>query len=179
MSTELLYTALTRARKHCTLFVEGDVSTLLSARRPENVQTGLVNSSLFDGFFHAVPEELINRKGWYDEGRVHQALSGVMVRSKSELVIANLLHERDIAFAYEVLLRADDGTMYLPDFTITCQGETWFWEHWGLMSSDNYQHHRERKIAWYDKHYPGQLIQTFEGPNFSQEVARYIEEKLS
>ncbi len=179
LSSELLYTALTRARQHCTLLVESDVSTLLSARRPENAQTNLINSSLFDGHFRAVPDELINRKGWYEEGRIHEALSGDMVRSKSELVIANLLHERDVPFAYEALLRAGDGTMYLPDFTITWQGETWFWEHWGMMSSDAYQRHRERKAAWYDKHFPGRLIETFEGPQLSQEVARKIEEKLA
>ena len=179
LSPELLYTALTRARQHCTLLVQGDVTTLLSARRPENAQTGLINSSLFDGFFRAVPEELINRKGWYEEGRVQEALSGDMVRSKSELVIANLLYERDVPFAYEILLRAPDGTMYLPDFAITWQGETWYWEHWGMMSSDAYQEHRERKIAWYDKHFPGRLIETFEGPQLSQHVAHHIDEKFS
>ena len=80
LSSELLYTALTRARQHCTLLVQGDVSTLLSARRPENAQTSLINSSLFDGFFRAVPDELVNRKGWYEEGCIHEALSGKMVR---------------------------------------------------------------------------------------------------
>ena len=176
-SSELLYTALTRARQHCTLFVEGDVSTLLSARRPENAQTGLVNSSLFG--FHAVPDELINREDWYEEGRIHEALSGDMVRSKSELVIANLLHERNIPFSYEVLLRAPDGTIYLPDFTITWLGETWFWEHWGMMASEAYREHRERKIAWYKEHFPGRLIETFEGPQLSQQAATHIDEKLS
>ena len=179
LSSELIYTALTRARQHCTLLVQGDVSTLLSARRPENTQTGLINSSLFDGFFRAIPDELISRKDWYEEGRIHEALSGDMVRSKSELVIATLLHERDIPFAYEVLLRAPDGTMYLPDFTIIWQGETWFWEHWGMMSSDAYQEHRERKIAWYGKHFPGRLIETFEGPQLSLQAVQHIEEKLS
>lgn len=179
LSSELLYTALTRARQHCTLLVQGDVSTLLSARRPENAQTSLINSSLFDGFFRAVPDELINRKGWYEEGRIHEALSGDMVRSKSELVIANLLHERDIPFAYEVLLRSPDGTMFLPDFTITWQGETWFWEHWGMMSSEAYQEHRERKISWYDKHFPGRLVETFEGPQMSQQAAAHIDDLFS
>lgn len=174
LSSELLYTALTRARQHCTLLVQGDVSTLLSARRPENAQTGLINSSLFDGFFRAVPDELINRKGWYEEGRIHEALSGDMVRSKSELVIGNLLHERGIPFSYEVLLRAPDGTMYLPDFTINWRGETWYWEHWGMMSADSYQEHRARKIVWYDKHFPGRLIETFEGPQLSQDAAGNI-----
>ncbi|MBW7850623.1 MAG: AAA family ATPase [Rhodospirillales bacterium] len=179
LSSELLYTALTRARQHCTLLVQGDVSTLLSARRPENAQTGLINSSLFDGFFRAVQDELINRKGWYEEGRIHEALSGDMVRAKSELVIANLLHERDVPFSYEVLLRAPDGTMYLPDFTISWQGETWFWEHWGMMSVASYQEHRSRKVGWYDKHFPGRLIETFEDPQLSQQVAQNIASRFS
>ena len=178
LSSELLYTALTRARQHCTLLVEGDISTLLSARRPENSQTTLINSSLFDGYFRAVSDELINRKGWYEEGRVHEALSGDMVRSKSELVIANLLHQRDIPFDYEVLLKAGDGTMYLPDFTITWQGETWFWEHWGVMSSDSYREHRERKTAWYNLHFPNRLIETFEGPQFSSEAVQHIDKRF-
>ncbi|MGY0834219.1 AAA family ATPase [Azospirillum argentinense] len=179
LSAELLYTALTRARQHCTLLVEGDVATLLSARRPENVQANLINSSLFDGFFRAVPDELINRKGWYEEGKVHQALSGDLVRSKSELVIANLLHEREIPFTYEVLLRAPDGTMYLPDFTITWQGETWFWEHWGMMQSESYQEARQRKVAWYEKHFPGRLLETFEAPDLSRQAAEIVEKGFS
>jgi hypothetical protein len=128
--------------------------------------------------FHAVPDELISRKGWYEEGLIHEALSGDMVRSKSELVIANLLHERDIPFSYETLLRAPDGTMYLPDFTITWQGETWFWEHWGMMSA-KYHDHRQRKIAWYERNFPGQLIETFEGLHLSQEAAKLIADRFS
>jgi len=182
LSSELLYTALTRARKHCTLLVQGDVSTLLSARRPENTQTGLINSSLFDGFFRAVSDKLINRKDWYQEGLTHyqedlirKALNNDMVRSKSELVIADLLYERDIPFSYEVLLRAPDGTMYLPDFTINWQGETFYWEHWG-MSSDDYKRHRSRKVDWYNKNFPGRLVETFEGPRLSQDAAKIIDE---
>ena len=94
-------------------------------------------------------------------------------------MIANLLHEHDVPFAYEVLLRAPDGAMYLPDFTISWQGETWFWEHWGLMSSDSYQEHRERKIAWYDKNFPGRLIETFEGPRLSRDAADNISRHFS
>lgn len=173
LSSELLYTALTRATRHCTLFIQDDVSTLLSARRPENAQTGLINSSLFD-FFRSVPDELIRRKDWYEEGRIHQALTGDMVRSKSELVIANLLHDRNIPFEYETLLRAPDGTMYLPDFTVTWNGEQWFWEHWGMLSSEPYREHRARKVAWYKKHFPGRLLETFEGKTLSRDAEDLI-----
>jgi len=175
LSSELIYTALTRATNHCTLFIQGDVSTILSARRPENAQTGLINSSLFDGFFRAVPDELIRRKDWYEEGKIHEALTGDMVRSKSELIIANLLHDRNIPFEYETLLKAPDGTMYLPDFTVIWNGETWYWEHWGMMSSDDYKQHRERKIAWYNKHFPGQLLETFEEKTLSQKAVDLID----
>lgn len=174
LSAELLYTALTRARQHCTLLVQGDISTLLSARRPENVQSHQINSSLFEGFFRAVPDELISRKGWYEEGKIHHTLSGDMVRSKSELVIANLLHDRDIPFTYEMLLRAPDGTMYLPDFTITVNGETWFWEHWGRQDVDAYREARERKLAWYNKHFHGRLLETFEGSDLSHQITKII-----
>jgi len=34
-------------------------------------------------------------------GKIHEALSGDMLRSISEVIIANLLHERDIPFRYE------------------------------------------------------------------------------
>jgi exodeoxyribonuclease V alpha subunit len=175
LSSELLYTALTRATEHCTLLIQGDVSTLLSARRPENAQIGLINSSLFDGFFRSVPDELVRRADWYAEGKIHEALSGEMVRSKSELVIANLLHDRKIPFQYEVLVRAGDGTMYLPDFVINWNGVTWFWEHWGMMTSETYQKHRKEKVAWYEKHFRGRLLETFEGRSLSQDAVKLIE----
>ena len=54
-----------------------------------------------------------------EDGRIHHTLADVVVRSKSEVIIANMLHERGISFRYERPLRAPDGTFYLPDFTIT------------------------------------------------------------
>ena len=178
LSSELLYTALTRATEHCTLFIQDDISTLLSARRPENAQARLVNSSLFNGFFQAVPDELISRKDWYEEGKIHKDLAGNMVRSKSELVIANILHEREILFKYEVLLKAPDGTMYLPDFTITWNGKTWYWEHWGMISDESYKKHRQAKVDWYNKHFPGQLLETYESPILSQDAVKLIQENF-
>lgn len=179
LSSELLYTALTRATKHCTLLIEQSAATLLSARRLENGQVRQVNSSLFEGFFHAVPDAFLRRSDWYVEGLIHEALTGDMVRSKSELIIANLLAEREISFEYEMPLLAPDGTMYLPDFSIVHQGERWFWEHWGMMSSATYRDHRKVKKAWYDRHFPGRLIETFEGATLSREAVRIVEERFA
>jgi exodeoxyribonuclease V alpha subunit len=46
VSPELIYTALTRATRHCTLLLERDVNSLLDARRRENAQIPQINSSL-------------------------------------------------------------------------------------------------------------------------------------
>ena len=69
--------------------VQGDVTSLLDARRRENAQTPQINTHLF--YLHVAKEQLTNRRGWYEAGKIHQALSGDMLRSKSEVIIANLL----------------------------------------------------------------------------------------
>jgi hypothetical protein len=49
-----------------------------------------------------------------------------MVRSKLEVIIANMLFEREIPFTYETPLHSPDGTMFLPDFTINWRGVIWY-----------------------------------------------------
>lgn len=177
VSAELIYTALTRASSHCTLLVERDVSSLLDARRRENARTPQINSSLF--VFRAVPPELVQRRGWYEAGKVHKALSGDMVRSKSEVILANLLHEREIPFAYEVPLLAPDGTMKLPDFTVTWAGQTYYWEHLGLLDQTDYSDQWASKREWYERWFPSRLLITEEGANLSNEADTIIQSLLN
>jgi exodeoxyribonuclease V alpha subunit len=167
VSTELIYTALTRANRHCTLLIQGSVNSLLDARRRENAQTPQINSYLFDDL-HVAKELLANRRDWYEAGKIHEALSGDMLRSKSEVIIANLLHEREIPFSYEQPLFAPDGTLRLPDFTVASRGRTFYWEHLGLLDQGRYADEWERKKAWYDRWFPGQLLTTEEGPYLSK-----------
>lgn len=173
VSTELFYTALTRATKHCTLLVQNSVAPLLRARRPENARLRQISSSLFT-FRHA-DDMFLRARGWFEKGKKHEALTGDMVRSKSELVIANMLKERGISFAYEDPLFAPDGTMYLPDFTISIRGEKWYWEHLGLLDLSSYRSQWDEKKAWYDRHFPGQLITTEESATLSKDAASLIE----
>lgn len=174
VSAELVYTALTRASRHCTLLIQGDVTSLLDARRRENAQTPQINAHLF--YLHVVKEQLTNRRGWYEAGKIHQALSGDMLRSKSEVIIANLLHERELPFRYEQQLVAGDGTMRLPDFTVTSRGKTYYWEHLGLLDQGQYAEQWKKKKAWYDRWFPGQLLTTEEGPHLSKAAAELIEQ---
>ena len=173
LSTELMYTALTRATKHCTLLVENDVTSLLNARRRENAQITQINSTLFE--LHEAKTQLRNRRDWYETGKVHEALTGDMLRSKSEVIIANLLHERQIPFRYEEPLFAEDGTLRLPDFTVTWGGQTFYWEHIGRMDLAEYSNEWEVKKTWYERWFPGQLLTTEENAQLSKDAAAIIE----
>lgn len=173
LSTELMYTALTRATKHCTLLVESDITSLLNARRRENAQITQINSSLFD--IYEAKTQLRNRRDWYETGKVHEALTGDMLRSKSEVIIANLLHERQIPFRYEEPLIAEDGTLRLPDFTVTWGGQTFYWEHIGLLDLAEYSREWEVKKTWYERWFPGRLLTTEENAQLSKDAATLIE----
>jgi hypothetical protein len=127
-----------------------------------------INSSIFD--FKTIPEEFLNFNEWFDEGKKITTLTEYLVRSKSEMNIANILYLNDLVFRYEEPLFADDSTMYLPDFTIEYRGQTWYWEHLGLLENSKYAKHWEKKKAWYDLNFPGQLIITHEGDQQTEEI---------
>lgn len=177
LSTELIYTGITRAQKHLTILAEEDISVFVSLRRPEKSHLLAINSSLF--LFRPVPDEMLQIRFRYEEGKIHHTLAEYMVRSKSEVIIANILFDRDIPFKYEVALFAPDGTFYIPDFTITWNGEQWYWEHLGLLDREDYRHHWQTKEKWYKKHFPGRLITTVESPTLSKDAKDIVDKYFS
>lgn len=172
LSRELFYTGLTRAKRHCTIFVEEDITPLLTLRRPEQSQLARISSSLFE--FRPVNDALLDFLRKYEAGRIHQTLADFMVRSKSEVIIANMLWERELDFHYELPLFAADGTFYLPDFTIHWRGQDWYWEHLGRMDLPKYRQHWEEKQAWYARFFPDQLLVTHEGGDLSKQANELI-----
>lgn len=106
--------------------------------------------------------------------RKYKTLSGDLVRSKSEVIIANILHQSGIPFTYEARLLAPDGSGRRPDFLIEWQGQPHFWEHLGMLGDEEYSREWQIKKAWYKTHFPGQLITTKETSTLSQEVKQII-----
>jgi hypothetical protein len=145
-------------------------------RRRERSHLVGINSSLFQ--FVPLPPEILDRRNWYEDARVYHTLTGYMVRSKSEVIIANMLHERGIAYRYEEPLYAPDGTFYLPDFTIMHQGRQLYWEHWGMMDRESYRKHTKAKRKWYKRFFPGQLIETEESPDLTAQADALIKRLL-
>ena len=77
---------------------------------------------------------------------------GERVRSKSELIIANMLAKMKIPYRYEypVTLR-DYGTIY-PDFTVLNRRlrKEMYWEHLGMMDDPGYAEKAVRKLTIYN-----------------------------
>ena len=76
--------------------------------------------------------------------------NGEMVRSKSEILIANLLKKMGLYYVYECPLEVPGACIY-PDFTILnpITRETWYWEHRGMMDKEDYVDDNMRKARHY------------------------------
>ena len=131
LSMELLYTAITRAQKKVTILLQEDIGTLTALGHIEKSAVRRINSSVFA--FNPLPEELLYIQNWYADEKKLATLSEYFVRSKSEVIIANMLVSEEVPFVYEEPLYAPDGTMFLPDFTVKFRGETYYWEHVGRL----------------------------------------------
>ena len=109
----------------------------------------------------------------FQRNKVYQTLSGDKVRSKSEVIIANILFERKIPFQYERILLADNE-LYSPDFTIEWNNKIYFWEHLGMLEKEDYKSEWAIKKKWYEKNFPNQLITTVESNILSKESESII-----
>ena len=145
LSRELVYTALTRAKKKLILLVEDDMQWLMEYSKPQQSILARRNTNLFE---YSVREEAVSIP--FVEGLIHKTLSGVIVRSKSEVIIADALFNEDIKFEYEKLLE-ENGHHCIPDFTFEdASGDSIIWEHLGLLDNPSYKASWEKKLRFYN-----------------------------
>jgi hypothetical protein len=103
------------------------VRALLELTSVERSETARRLKSLFKD-----PKPVEHVGIFLEDGLIHRTARGELVRSKSEVIIANLLHALDIAYAYEQPFVGREGTVRYPDFTIEDAetGQRVFLEHW-------------------------------------------------
>ncbi len=122
----------------------------------------------------------------HTESLKYETAKGVKMRSKSEVLIANVLDEFQIPYLYEKPLRFDDGTMLLPDFTLldVKNRKEVYLEHFGLIDEPEYMARTFEKIREYESngYFLGQgLLITYESsdkPLDLRQFRRMIEEWL-
>jgi hypothetical protein len=90
------------------------------------------------------------RSVFLESGLIHWTSRGHVVRSKSELLIAEALLEAGVEFEYEKRLTLGGVSRY-PDFTIEddISGRKIYWEHLGMLDNQSYRAKWEQKLAWY------------------------------
>ncbi|MBS0160189.1 MAG: AAA family ATPase [Nitrospira sp.] len=170
LSRELLYTSLTRSRDQLVLLIEGsDATTLFDLTRPERSETARRNTNIFQGVVRINSEAIP-----YAEHLIHRTEKGHLVRSKSELVIANMLFTMGLGDKYEYE-RVCEGTSETgrlrPDFSfVTADGDLIIWEHLGMLNREDYRRGWEWKKQWYAKngYFEGKtLFTSADGPDGS------------
>ncbi len=175
LSRELLYTGLTRFRKKMVLLLERDTTVLEKLRSPQFSDTLLRNTNMF---VLAVRPESVDR--YYAAHLIHrtrpsaQHPQGIMVRSKSEVIVADILTSLGISCEYEQKLSSknDPNDFKLPDFTVSYEGDTFYWEHLGMLSVPSYREAWDRKRQWYeDNGYLDQIITSEDGADGSIDAA--------
>lgn len=107
--------------------------------------------------------------------RIYSTLNGDRVRSKSEVIIANLLAQHGIKYEYEKKLEYIVGKWIEPDFTINLPtGEEIYWEHLGMLGVESYDKRWLEKQEIYEKYFTDRLVVTYEGANITNCVLDII-----
>jgi hypothetical protein len=151
LSRELLYTALTRQKEKVIILHEGPAIELQRLSRWEFSSTAKRLTNLF-----APPNPRPvgdKRDVFLEEHLIHVTARGDLVRSKSEVIIADHLNRAGHRYAYERPLTVG-GSIKYPDFTIEDEdtGITYYWEHCGMLADPAYRKRWQEKLLWYRQH---------------------------
>ena len=148
LSRELLYTALTRQKDRIIILHQGPRTELRKYSSDDRSETARRLTNLF-----VAPSPVEINRRLFEDYLIHRTARGEMVRSKSEVIIADHLANNDIEYGYEQPLTINGITKY-PDFTIEDMesGLTFYWEHCGMLHVPSYRDRWEQKLGWYRAH---------------------------
>ena len=113
--------------------------------------TPLVTSD--EQYVKAWQETLCPQNDYYTENCIYGTKRGEMVRSKSEVLIADALLYEKIPYHYERAIYIEGiGTCH-PDFTVlnVRTRQEYIWEHFGMMAEMDYAQGAVKKIQQYQK----------------------------
>ena len=157
ISRELLYTSLTRQIGRIIILYNQESYHLIKYASGANSDIARRFTDLFadvfnDGEMDMRPQVVQVGDSFYEDRLVHRTARGELVRSKSEVIIANALYYHHLDYVYEPELRLE-GKVKRPDFKVVDEdtGDEWYWEHCGMMDNPQYKKRWEEKKAFYKK----------------------------
>ena len=104
------------------------------------------------------------------------------VRSKSEVIIANLMNAKKVPYHYEYPLKLKDGTVIHPDFYClnSRTRQTFYWEHFGMMDDPDYADRFVQRLSSYSKNniFPGDNLLITTESSFHPLETRAVEKLI-
>lgn len=149
LSKELLYTAITRQKDKLVILYNDAACRLRDYSSMSYSEVARRFTCLFEA-----PDIVEHKQKYYEQSLIHRTLKGDLVRSKSEVIIANMLYEAGIEYEYEKELDLEEDGIRIPDFTIEDaeSGICFYWEHCGMLGDAAYNRHWQEKKELYKKH---------------------------
>lgn len=149
LSKELIYTAITRQKDKLVILYNDTAHRLRDYSLVSCSEVARRFTCLFE-----VPNIVEYKRQYYEQALIHRTLKGDLVRSKSEVIIANMLYEAGIEYEYEKELDLGKDGIRIPDFTIEDDesGICFYWEHCGMLGDAAYNKHWKEKKDIYKKH---------------------------
>lgn len=179
VTKELLYTAFSRQKEKLIVLSDLSIQELVQYANDWYSDTKQRYTDLFE-VPNIIEIESSKQKRYFEEKLIHKTIRGEMVRSKSEVIVANILDKMKIEYFYEEPLNVSNKT-YIPDFTLRYQGKTGYLEHLGMLRDKAYKKHWDEKRANYESvgisETLGNLIITEDGLDGSLD-ATLIESKI-
>jgi len=149
ITKELLYTAFSRQKEKLIILSDLSVEELVLYSNDWYSDTKQRYTDLFEK--PNIIEIVKNKqKRYFEENLIHRTANGEMVRSKSEVIVADTLHSLGINYSYEEPLNVN-STTYIPDFTLRYQGKVGYLEHLGMLGVKSYVEHWKKKKENYEK----------------------------
>ena len=120
-----------------------------------------------DQFIHKWESVKYQGKGFDEDSPELYTEKEERVRSKSELIIADLLNKEGVPYRYEYPIYLKGIGQIYPDFTVlnVKKRKELYWEHLGMMDDPSYAEKALKKITIYEQNgiFPGEdLILTYE-----------------
>lgn len=151
LSKELLYTAITRQKEKLVILYNDDAVKLRDYADASCSEVARRLTCLFK-----VPDIKEYKGKYYEKSLIHMTLKGDLVRSKSEVIIANMLYDAGLKeyYEYEKELNLGEDGNFIPDFTIEDpeSGIKYYWEHCGMLGDYGYSRRWNEKKKIYEKH---------------------------
>lgn len=147
-------------RKHKKWYISCDGEKIYIPSNQKNTAVSMAEKKYYEVMLQDILQEkraiqsyldLCNKEQTGEEQLIHPIFNGQKVRSKSEAIIATMLHVNKIPFHYEEALHLGKRVIY-PDFTIRhpVTGQIYYWEHFGMMDNENYAQVAFRKMQLYN-----------------------------